>query len=77
MLYLPPGFAHGFCVISEEADVLYKVTAEYSPALERGFIWNDPFVGIEWPVPTPSVSVRDAQLPLLRDAENSFEFELE
>jgi dTDP-4-dehydrorhamnose 3,5-epimerase len=74
MLYIPPGFAHGFCVISKEADVSYKVTAEYAPTLERGFIWSDPFVGIEWPISTPSMSVRDAQLPLLQDAENSFEF---
>ncbi len=73
MLYVPPGFAHGFCVMSEEADVLYKVTAEYTPSSERGIIWNDPALGIKWPVSHPSLSAKDAQLPLLRDAENSFE----
>lgn len=74
VLYVPPGFAHGFCVTSKEADVLYKVTAEYAPDLERGIIWDDPAIGIEWPIPNPSLSVKDAQLPLLRDVENTFEF---
>lgn len=72
MLYVPPGFAHGFCVLSDEADVLYKVTAEYSPELDRGIIWNDPEIGIRWPIADPLLSVKDAQLPPLRDADNNF-----
>lgn len=72
MLYVPPGFAHGFCVLSDEADVLYKVTAEYSPELDRGIIWNDPEIGIRWPIVDPLLSAKDAQLPLLRDADNNF-----
>jgi dTDP-4-dehydrorhamnose 3,5-epimerase len=74
MLYIPPGFAHGICVLSESADLVYKVTAEYAPELERGIIWNDPDIGIAWHVREPLVSSRDAQLPLLRDADNNFVF---
>jgi dTDP-4-dehydrorhamnose 3,5-epimerase len=73
MLYVPVGFAHGFCVVGEEAVVSYKVTEEYAPDLERGIAWNDRDIGIHWPVTTPIISARDAQLPLLRDADNSFE----
>jgi len=72
MLYVPEGFAHGFCVLSEAADVLYKVTYEYAPHLDRGIRWNDPEVGIHWPVTNPILSPKDAQLPLLRDADNPF-----
>jgi dTDP-4-dehydrorhamnose 3,5-epimerase len=72
MLYVPVGFAHGFCVLSEEADVLYKVTEEYTPDLDRGIVWNDPAIGIQWPVAEPILSRKDAQLPLLRDADNNF-----
>jgi len=72
LLYLPEGFAHGFCVLSDSADVAYKVTAEYAPELERGVVWNDPDVGIRWPIETPRVSVRDAGLPRLRDADHDF-----
>ncbi len=74
LLYLPPGFAHGFCVLSLEATVLYKVTAEYALQSDRGIIWNDPDIGIEWPVQVPTLSPKDAALPLLRDADNNFEF---
>jgi dTDP-4-dehydrorhamnose 3,5-epimerase len=72
MLYVPIGFAHGFCVVSEEAVVSYKATEEYAPHLERGIAWNDPDIGVHWPVTTPILSARDAQLPLLREADNSF-----
>ncbi len=73
MLYVPPGFAHGFCVLSEEGDLLYKVThAEYAPECERGILWNDPAIGIDWPVSNPILSPRDQQLPPLRDAETNF-----
>ncbi len=76
MLYVPVGFAHGFCVISEDADLVYKVTEEYAPELERGIIWNDPEIGIQWPVTDPILSLKDAQLPCLREADNSFEWTL-
>lgn len=75
MLYVPEGFAHGFCVLSEEADVVYKVTDEYAPALDRGILWNDPEIGIDWPTTEPSVSAKDARLPLLRDADHDFVME--
>jgi dTDP-4-dehydrorhamnose 3,5-epimerase len=71
-LYIPPGFAHGFCVLSDEADVMYKVTAEYGPEVDRGVIWNDPAIGIAWPVPDPVVSEKDAQLPVLAEADHNF-----
>ncbi|GIW50646.1 MAG: hypothetical protein KatS3mg081_0001 [Gemmatimonadales bacterium] len=72
MLYIPPGFAHGFCVLSEVAEVIYKTTQEYAPELERGIAWNDPELAIEWPIAHPLLSQRDAALPFLRDAENRF-----
>ena len=65
MLYVPPGLAHGFCVLSEKVDFVYKVTEEYAPELERGIIWNDPEIGVQWPIADPIVSPRDAQLPTL------------
>ena len=74
LLYVTPGFAHGFCALSAEADVTYKVTVEYAPELDRGIIWNDPTVGIEWPMPQPLLSPKDARLPRLKDADNNFEF---
>jgi dTDP-4-dehydrorhamnose 3,5-epimerase len=74
MLYVPPGFAHGFIVISESADVLYKCTREYSPENDRGIIWNDPDLNILWPVKDPVLSEKDERHPLLRDADNNFEY---
>jgi dTDP-4-dehydrorhamnose 3,5-epimerase len=64
-LWVPPGFAHGFVVLSEEADVHYKTTAEYAPDAERGLSWNDPDVAVDWGVDAPRVSARDAALPRL------------
>ena len=58
-LYVPPGCAHGFCVTSERATFLYKCTDFYSPADERGIVWNDPALGITWPVPAPILSTKD------------------
>jgi dTDP-4-dehydrorhamnose 3,5-epimerase len=72
MLYIPEGFAHGFCVLGQDADVLYKVTEEYAPELDRGIHWNDPGIGIQWPNLNPILSSKDAQLPLLKDADNNF-----
>lgn len=75
MLYIPAGFAHGFCALSDEADVVYKVTEEYAPELDRGILWNDPDLAIAWPLPQPILSRRDAQLAPLRAADNSFVYE--
>jgi len=72
MLYIPPGFAHGFCVLSAEAEVVYKVTEEYAPEHEAGIIWNDPDIGISWPIANPIISEKDAALPCLKEAENRF-----
>lgn len=69
MLYLPPGFAHGFLVLSETAEMIYKCTTEYAPAQEGGIIWNDPEIGVKWGVETPLLSARDAALPSLKDAK--------
>ena len=60
-LFVPVGFAHGFCVISDEADVLYKTSSVYDPKTECGFAWNDPDVGVEWPIEDPVLSERDAR----------------
>jgi dTDP-4-dehydrorhamnose 3,5-epimerase len=64
-IYIPPGFAHGFCVTSESAEVEYKCTDFYMPSAERGLIWNDPEVGVEWPAITPILSPRDQKHPTL------------
>ena len=72
LLYIPVGFAHGFCVLSEQADVLYKVTAEYAPELDRGVIWNDPVIGIRWPIDDPTVSLKDAKLPSFKSSGSDF-----
>jgi dTDP-4-dehydrorhamnose 3,5-epimerase len=66
-LFVPVGFAHGFCVLSDVADVLYKQTAYYDPAIERGIAWDDPDVGIRWPLPADEliVSERDREAPPL------------
>ena len=71
-LWVPPGFAHGYAVLSETADVFYKVTAPYRPELDRGVRWDDPEIGIEWPLRDPVVSGRDREQPLLSEAENPF-----
>lgn len=64
-LFVPPGFAHGFCVTSEVADVTYLVSTYYDPALERGVAWNDPELAISWPVNEPILSARDRSHPRL------------
>lgn len=68
MLYIPPGYGHGFVVLSEWAEVAYKCTAEYCPSSERGVRWDDPTVGIAWPVRDVVVSAKDAAQPLLAGA---------
>lgn len=74
MLYVPPGFAHGFQVLSDTAEVMYKCTDEYSLAHERGIIWNDPDIAIVWPLSQPILSGKDNISPRLRDADNNFEY---
>ena len=73
-LYIPEGFAHGFCVLSDEADVVYKVSKEYSPKDEKGIIWNDPTIDIQWPINKPIISLKDSKLPLLEKSDNNFTF---
>lgn len=68
-LYIPPGFAHGFCVVSETADVVYKCTELYAPDCERTLLWNDPNLAIPWPAPSPVLSAKDQAGQLLKDAE--------
>ena len=75
LLYVPVGFAHGFQVLSDEADVAYKVTQEYSPEADRGITWDDPDLGILWPIPDPLLSTKDARLPRLAVTQAEFEFE--
>lgn len=67
-IYMPHGFAHGFCVLSEYADIHYRVTQPYEHSDEFGIRWNDPEVGIDWPVSNPVVSDRDQAHPFLADA---------
>ncbi|HXT00289.1 MAG TPA: dTDP-4-dehydrorhamnose 3,5-epimerase [Elusimicrobiota bacterium] len=74
MFWVPEGFAHGFCALSDEADVTYKVTGYWSAAVDRGIRWNDPALGIRWPASAGRaiVTAKDAALPLLADAEPDF-----
>ena len=66
-LWIPPGYAHGFCVLSEVADFQYKCTDFYYPEDEAGIIWNDPDVNIAWPLDNPLLSEKDQKLPRLRE----------
>ncbi len=75
LLYVPPGFAHGFQVLSESADVMYKCTDEYSPAEDRGIIWNDPEINIAWPLGNPVLSGKDGVHPRLQNADINFTIE--
>ena len=73
MLWVPPGFAHGFLALSKQVDFLYKCTDYYAPQFERTLRWDDPAVGIEWPIPPgvkPLLANRDAEAPVLRDLEH-------
>ena len=65
--FVPEGFAHGFCVLSETALFAYKCTAFYNPAAEGGILWNDPDIGIQWPVSDPLLSEKDKKYPTLRE----------
>jgi len=72
ILYVPETFAHGFCVLSEVAEVIYKTTNVYSAEAEAGIIWNDEDLNIEWPVKEPILSEKDKKLPALKDADVKF-----
>jgi dTDP-4-dehydrorhamnose 3,5-epimerase len=74
-LYVPVGFGHGFCVLSEEADVVYKVSSYYDPSIERAVAWDDPDIGIEWPQLELIVSDRDAAAPRLAEIAGTLGFE--
>ncbi len=66
-LFVPPGCAHGFCVVSEYADVLYKCTSRYCPEYEHSLLWNDPALGIRWPIDSPLLSEKDANAQTLEE----------
>lgn len=71
-LFIPKGFAHGFCVMSDIAEIEYKCSAYYNPAYERGIRWNDPDLKIVWPVRQPLLSDKDKNLPLLKNQKDLF-----
>jgi dTDP-4-dehydrorhamnose 3,5-epimerase len=68
-VFIPAGYAHGFCVVSSQAQMIYKTTAEFAPDLEWGVRWDDPLLAIPWPVQKPILSERDARWPLLDDGQ--------
>jgi dTDP-4-dehydrorhamnose 3,5-epimerase len=72
ILFIPKGFAHGFCVLSEDADILYKVNEEYSSENERGILWNDPSLKINWPIENPVITQKDLELPQFNEIDNNF-----
>ncbi|MGC8709981.1 MAG: dTDP-4-dehydrorhamnose 3,5-epimerase, partial [Thermoplasmata archaeon] len=74
MLYIPEGFAHGFLVLSDYAEVIYKVNNFYSKEADSGIIWNDPDIGIDWPIENPIISQKDKSLPRLRDIIDKLEW---
>ena len=72
LLFIPEGFAHGFCVLSDIANVIYQVNREYSPNDDRGILWSDPEIKIRWPIEKPLISEKDSRQPLLKNADNDF-----
>ena len=68
--WVPPGYAHGFCVLTDTADFQYKCTDYYDPSDEGGLIWNDPDVAIDWPIDQPLLSDKDSKLPTLKELAN-------
>lgn len=69
-LWIPPGFAHGFCALTDDVDVTYKCTELYAPADDRGIIWNDPTLAIDWPVLKPIVNAKDLKFPKLTESHD-------
>ncbi|MHA2029157.1 MAG: dTDP-4-dehydrorhamnose 3,5-epimerase [Candidatus Kariarchaeaceae archaeon] len=74
MLWIPAGFAHGMCSLEDNTELLYKVTAEYSPDHDSGIRYNDPQINVIWPIKNPLVSDKDNNLPLISEAKNNFNF---
>ena len=74
MLWIPPGFAHGFLSLEDNTNVLYKSTNEYNKESERGISWNDPEIGIKWPFDNPLLSDKDKKHPILKDADINFNY---
>jgi dTDP-4-dehydrorhamnose 3,5-epimerase len=70
-LFLPEGFGHGFCVLSDTADVLYRLSSYYDPELERGIAWDDPEIKVHWPISDPILSERDRSAPTLAERSAS------
>ena len=68
-IFIPAGFAHGFCVLSETAEITYKCSELYDPSDDRGIRWNDPDIGVAWPVTDPILSKKDTVQPFLKDTE--------
>lgn len=74
-MYVPVGFAHGFCVLSESAELAYKCSSYYAPQDERGIMWNDPAINVQWPVNDPILSARDQQHPPLHEIGRDFHWQ--
>lgn len=72
MIYVPEGFAHGYCALTPGAEVMYKTTRYWSPQHERAIRWNDPQIGVQWPVSTPIISEKDLAAPFLASADINF-----
>jgi dTDP-4-dehydrorhamnose 3,5-epimerase len=70
-LFIPDGFGHGFCVLSDTADVLYRVSTYYDPELEAGIAWDDPEIAVDWPIRDPVLSDRDRSAPPLAEVERT------